>query len=117
MAISRDKLLKDLLPGLNDLFKYGADYLKQVDQVIANDAQAAREKEFIKQAGKTFRDAVKTAHIIENEKRLKEIEDAILNDRLQVVAKAGTMGGKTARVLRNEQKKKELEDAIQEQSR
>jgi hypothetical protein len=77
MAISRDKLLKDLLPGLNDMFKYGADYLKQVDQVIANDAQAAREKEFIKQAGKTFRTDVKVAHIIENEKRLKDIQDAI----------------------------------------
>jgi hypothetical protein len=81
MAISRDKLLKDLLPGLNDMFKYGADYLKQVDQVIANDAQAAREKEFIKQAGKAFRDDVKIAQIIANEEQSarykKELEDAI----------------------------------------
>ena len=70
MAISRADLLKDL-------FKYGANYLKQVNQVIANEAIKQKELEHIKQAGKTFRDAVKTAHIIENEKRLKDIQNAI----------------------------------------
>ena len=116
MAISRADLFKDLLPKLNGAFAETYEALK-IDQIIHNEAIKQKELEHIIQAGKTFRDAVKTAHIIENEKRLKEIEDAILNDRLQVVAKAGTMGGKTARVLRNEQKKKELEDAIQKQSR
>ena len=81
MAISKDKLLKDLLPGLNDMFKYGVDYLKKVDQVIDNDAQAAREKEFIIQVGKTFRNDVKVAQIIANEEQSarykKELEDAI----------------------------------------
>ena len=119
MAISKDKLLKELTANYNRLLKEEYETVK-VNQIIANEEQSVKrrkELEHLIQAGKTFRDAVKTAHIIENEKRLKEIEDAILNDRLQVVAKAGTMGGKTARVLRNEQKKKELEDAIQEQSR
>jgi tRNA nucleotidyltransferase/poly(A) polymerase len=92
MAISRDKLLKDLLPGLNDLFKYGADYLKQVDQVIANEAaklQANKLEDYrIKQAGKTFRNDVKVAQIIANEEQSarykKELEDAVQKQNIYV---------------------------------
>ena len=50
MAISRDKLLKDLLPGLNDMFKYGADYHKLVDQIIANEERSARYKKELEDA-------------------------------------------------------------------
>lgn len=111
MAISRIELLKDLLPNMNRLFK-DAHEERLIDQIIHNEAVKQKELKHLKQAGKTFRNDAKVAHIIENEKKLKDIQDAILNDRLQVVAKAGTMGGKTARVLRNEQKKKELKDAV-----
>ena len=83
MAISRADLLKELLPGLSELF--GIEYKTQeekriaalIDQIIHNEAIKQKELEHIKQAGKTFRDAVKTAHIIENEKRLKDIQNAI----------------------------------------
>jgi hypothetical protein len=76
MAISRVELLKELLPNMNRLLKDAHEALK-IDQIIHNDAQAAREKEFIKQAGKTFRDDVKVAQIIANEKRLKDTQNAI----------------------------------------
>jgi hypothetical protein len=76
MAISRDKLLKDLLPKLNGAFAETYEALK-IDQIIHNEAIKQKELEHIIQAGKTFRDAVKTAHIIENEKRLKDTQNAI----------------------------------------
>ena len=83
MAISRGELLKELLPGLSELF--GLEYKTQeekriaalIDQIIHNEAVKQKELKHLKQAGKTFRDAVKVAHIIENEKRLKELEDAV----------------------------------------
>ena len=76
MAISKADLLKDLLPKLNRAFAEDYEALK-IDQIIHNEAIKQKELEHIKQAGKTFRDAVKTAHIIENEKRLKDIQNAI----------------------------------------
>lgn len=111
MAISRIELLKDLLPNMNRAFAEDYEALK-IDQIIHNEAIKQKELEHLIKVGKTFRNDAKVAHIIENEQKKKDIQDAILNDRLQVVAKAGTMGGKTARVLRNEQKKKELKDAV-----
>lgn len=110
MAISRADLLKQLLPGLNDLFRNASEEAKQVDQIKVNDARAAKEKEFIKQAGETFRNDVKIAQIKATDLKNKELEEAIFNDRLRVVAEAGTIGGKTARVLRNDLKKKEEGD-------
>ena len=50
MAISRDKLLKDLLPGLNDMFKYGADYHKLVAQIIANEEQSVKRRKELEDA-------------------------------------------------------------------
>ena len=80
MAISKDKLLKDLLPKLNRAFAEDYEALK-IDQIIHNEAaklQANKLEEYrIKQAGKTFRDDVKVAHIIENEQKKKDIQDAI----------------------------------------
>lgn len=76
MAISRIELLKDLLPNMNRLLK-DAHEERLIDQIIHNEAIKQKELELIKQAGKTFRDAVKTAHIIENEKRLKDTQNAI----------------------------------------
>jgi hypothetical protein len=83
MAISRADLLKELLPGLNELF--GIEYKTQeekriaalIDQIVHNEAIKQKELEHLKQAGKTFRNDVKVAQIIENEKRLKDIQDAI----------------------------------------
>ena len=76
MAISKADLLKDLLPKLNRAFAEDYEALK-IDQIIHNEAAKQMELEHIIQAGKTFRDAVKTAHIIENEKRLKDTQNAI----------------------------------------
>jgi len=76
MAISRIELLKDLLPNMNRAFK-DAHEERLIDQIIHNEAIKQKELEHIIQAGKTFRDAVKTAHIIENEKRLKDTQNAI----------------------------------------
>ena len=76
MAISKADLLKDLLPKLNRAFAEDYEALK-IDQIIHNEAIKQKELEHIIQAGKTFRDAVKTAHIIENEKRLKDTQNAI----------------------------------------
>lgn len=76
MAISRIELLKDLLPNMNRLLKEDYEALK-IDQIIHNEAIKQKELEHIKQAGKTFRDDVKVAHIIENEQKKKELEDAI----------------------------------------
>lgn len=75
MAISRADLLKELLPGLNDLFGDVADYVKQIAQVKANDARAAKEKEFIRQAGETFRNDVKIAQIKATDLKKKEEGD------------------------------------------
>ena len=76
MAISRIELLKDLLPNMNRLFKDAHEALK-IDQIIHNEAIKQKELEHIIQAGKTFRDDVKVAHIIENEQKKKDIQDAI----------------------------------------
>lgn len=80
MAISRDKLLKDLLPKLNGAFAETYEALK-IDQIIHNEAIKQKELEHIIQAGKTFRDDVKVAQIIANEEQSarykKELEDAI----------------------------------------
>ena len=65
---------------MNRLFKDAHEALK-IDQIIHNEAIKQKELEHLIQAGKTFRDDVKIAHIIENEKRLKEIEDAIQEQR------------------------------------
>jgi hypothetical protein len=87
MAISRADLLKELLPGLNELF--GIEYKTQeekriaalIDQIIHNEAAKQKELEHIIQAGKTFRNDVKIAQIIANEEQSvrykKELEDAI----------------------------------------
>jgi hypothetical protein len=76
MAISRVELLKDLLPNMNRLIKEEYENLK-IDQIIHNEALKQKELEHLIQAGKTFRDDVKIAHIVENEKRLKDIQDAV----------------------------------------
>ena len=80
MAISRVELLKDLLPNMNRLLK-DAHEERLIDQILHNEAaklQANKLEEYqIKQAGKTFRDAVKVAHIIENEQKKKDIQNAI----------------------------------------
>lgn len=76
MAISKADLLKDLLPKLNRAFAEDYEALK-IDQIIHNEAVKQKELEHIKQAGKTFRDDVKVAHIIENEQKKKDIQDAI----------------------------------------
>jgi len=72
MAISKDKLLKDLLPGLNDMFKYGVDYPKLIDQIIHNEAiklHANKLEEY---------QALQIDQIIHNEAvKQKELEDAI----------------------------------------
>lgn len=83
MAISRGELLKELLPGLSELF--GIEYKTQeekriaalIDQIIHNEAIKQKELEHLKQAGKTFRNDAKVAHIIENEQKKKDIQDAI----------------------------------------
>ena len=38
MVISRDDLLKELLPGLNDLFRYGKNDMSLIQQVKENEA-------------------------------------------------------------------------------
>ena len=79
MAISRIELLKDLLPNMNRLIK-DAHEERLIDQIIHNEAaklQANKLEEYRIKAGKTFRDDVKVAHIIENEQKKKDIQDAI----------------------------------------
>ena len=61
---------------MNRLFKEEYENLK-IDQIIHNEALKQKELEHLIQAGKTFRDDVKIAHIVENEKRLKDIQDAV----------------------------------------
>lgn len=78
MAISRADLLKELLPGLNELFgiEYKTPEEKRIaaliDQVIANDLKK-KEEGFIRQAGETFRNVVKIAQIKVND--LKKAEE------------------------------------------
>lgn len=78
MAISRGELLKELLPGLSELF--GLEYKTQEEKRIAALIDQIKHNEGIKhliKVGKTFRDDVKVAHIIENEQKKKDIQDAI----------------------------------------
>ena len=69
MAISRADLFNGAFAEMYEALK--------IDQIIHNEAIKQKELEHIIQAGKTFRDDVKVAHIIENEKRLKDIQNAI----------------------------------------
>jgi hypothetical protein len=73
MAISRADLLKQLLPGLNQLFGLAYDNQAKIDQILANDA--AKEKEFIGRAGETFRNDVKIAQIKATDLKKKEEGD------------------------------------------
>ena len=85
MAISRADLLKELLPGLNELF--GLEYTAQrtqekIDLILIDEAgkfQANKLEEYrLKQAGKTFREDVLIAHIKANElKKAEELQNAI----------------------------------------
>lgn len=77
MAISRADLLKELLPGIKQLFGLEYDTQAKIDQILRNEAAKAQaalmEKHWIIAAGKLFREQQLIAHIVRSD--LKKAEE------------------------------------------